>query len=124
MSFASRPAAHGLAIPSTQHVSSVPADDDDLLNIAKRASQKDEATIQIIIFLLGLATIGTCLGALAWLAVHGPALVRSTQPRYTDTGDYDLPWKPSVWIFHRRWPCQVCLGFLPSSRTRWEAHVN
>jgi hypothetical protein len=47
------------------------------------ASQRNQATIPAILFPLSLISIGTCLGAMGWLKLHGPALVPAQDTRIT-----------------------------------------
>lgn len=55
----------------------------NLSTIATAASQHNQAIVLIILFSLGLITIGTCIGAIVWLLVHGPALVPRQDTRIT-----------------------------------------
>jgi hypothetical protein len=59
------------------------SDDRNLSTVATAASQHNQATLPIILFPLGLFTIGTSIGAIAWLWVHGPALVPRQDTRIT-----------------------------------------
>jgi hypothetical protein len=56
---------------------------DNLSTVATAASQQNQALAPIVLLTLGLITIGTCIGAMVWLLVHGPALVPQQDTRIT-----------------------------------------
>jgi hypothetical protein len=66
-----------------QSVNNYSSDNGYLSSIATAASQRNQAIFPILLFPLGLITIGTCIGATAWLAWHGPALVPGQDTRIT-----------------------------------------
>jgi hypothetical protein len=74
---------HMPAEPLTRRVNSDSSDNGYLSRIATATSQRNQATIPIIIFPLGLIVIGTCIGMIIWLALHGPALVPGQDTRIT-----------------------------------------
>src|SRR5277367_5967760 len=79
--FLARP--HMPAEPLAQRVNNDSSDNGYLSRIATTTSQRNQATIPFIIFPLGLIVIGTCIGMIIWLALHGPALVPGQDTRIT-----------------------------------------
>jgi hypothetical protein len=56
-------------------------DNGNLSTITTATSRRNQAIIPIILFPLGLITIGTCICTIFWLLVHGPVLVPGQDTR-------------------------------------------
>ena len=71
------------AKPLARSVNNDSSDNGYLSHIATATSRRNQAMIPIILFPLSLIVIGTCIGMIVWLAVHGPALVPGQDTRIT-----------------------------------------